>query len=219
MPSDKRCPLPSGKVHQRRGFSAQLRNLALMPTFPMPISFSFRLWSALLFLLSGVIPAARVSAAEKRNITEKDLFDFVWIGDPQISPDGSRVAFVRVTVNDKKDGYNTAIWTVTTASGETRQLTNGPRDTTPRWSPDGKYLLFVRSTEVSGRTEPSQLFMLAMAGGEPFQFTTLPRGAGGPQWSPDGKMIAFYNSATAEELAKAAAKNNPQPSPSPSPSP
>src|SRR5215203_593612 len=149
--------------------------------------------------------------AQKRSITEKDLFNFVWIGDPQVSPDGSRVAFVRVTVNDKKDGYNTAIWTVQTASGETRQLTNGPRDSTPRWSPDGKYLLFVRAPEASGRTEPSQLFMLAMAGGEPFQFTSLPRGAGGPQWSPDGKMIAFYNSATAEEIAKEAAKNAAQP--------
>ncbi|HEX2268404.1 MAG TPA: S9 family peptidase [Pyrinomonadaceae bacterium] len=155
--------------------------------------------------------------AQKRNITEKDLFNFVWIGDPQVSPDGSRVAFVRVTVNDKKDGYNTAIWTVATASGETRQLTNGPRDATPRWSPDGKYLLFVRSPEVSGRTEPPQLFMLTMAGGEPFQFTSLPRGSYGPQWSPDGKMILFYNSATPEELAKAAAEKNPTPSPSPSP--
>jgi len=155
--------------------------------------------------------------AQKRNITEKDIFSIVWIGDPQVSPDGARVAFVRTTVNDKKDGYNTAIWTVTTATGETRQLTNGPRDTTPRWSPDGKYLLFVRAPEVSGRVEPAQLFMLAMAGGEPFQFTTLPRGAGGPQWSPDGKMIAFYNSATDEELAKAAAKSQPQPSPAASP--
>jgi dipeptidyl aminopeptidase/acylaminoacyl peptidase len=157
--------------------------------------------------------------AQKRNITEKDLFNFVWIGDPQVSPDGARVAFVRTTVNDKKDGYNTAIWTVITATGETRQLTNGPRDTTPRWSPDGKYLLFIRAPEVSGRVEAAQLFMLAMAGGEPFQFTTLPRGAGGPQWSPDGKMIAFYNSATEEELAKAAAKSQPQPSPSPGASP
>jgi Tol biopolymer transport system component len=77
----------------------------------------------------------------------------------------------------------------------------------------------VRAPEVSGRVEPAQLFMLAMAGGEPFQFTTLPRGAAGPQWSPDGKMIAFYNSATDEELAKAAAKNQPQPSPSPMVSP
>jgi len=171
-------------------------------------------------LLLIVVFVAAPALAQKRNITEKDLFNFVWIGDPQVSPDGARVAFVRVTVNDKKDGYNTAIWTVTTANGETRQLTNGPRDTSPRWSPDGKYLLFVRAPEVSGRTEPPQLFMLAMAGGEPFQFTTLPRGAGGAQWSPDGKMIVFYNSATPEEIAKAAAqKNTTQPSPSPSPSP
>src|ERR1700758_163305 len=49
---------------------------------------------------------------QKRSITEKDIFQFNWIGDPQISPDGSRVAFVKVTVNDKKDGYDTAIWSV-----------------------------------------------------------------------------------------------------------
>ena len=172
-------------------------------------------------LLVVVISLAAPAFAQKRNITEKDLFNFVWIGDPQVSPDGSRVVFVRVTVNDKKDGYNTAIWTVTTATGETRQLTNGPRDATPRWSPDGNYLLFTRAPEVSGRTDPPQLFMLAMNGGEPFQFTTLPRGAGGPQWSPDGKMILFYNSATPEEIAKAAARNTPssQPSPSPAASP
>ncbi|HEX5874713.1 MAG TPA: S9 family peptidase [Pyrinomonadaceae bacterium] len=174
----------------------------------------------LIIVVSFVAPAL----AQKRNITEKDLFNFVWIGDPQVSPDGARVAFVRTTVNDRKDGYNTALWMVETATGQTRQLTNGPRDTTPRWSPDGKYLVFVRAPEVQGRVEPQQLFMLAMTGGEPFQFTTLPRGAGGPQWSPDGKMIAFYNSATPEELAKAErAKSQPSPSPSPaasaSPSP
>ncbi|HKU77357.1 MAG TPA: hypothetical protein VJR02_25815, partial [Pyrinomonadaceae bacterium] len=171
-------------------------------------------------LLLVVVSLAAPALAQKRSITEKDLFNFVWIGDPQVSPDGSRVVFVRTTVNDKKDGYNTAIWTVATASGETRQLTNGPRDTTPRWSPDGQYLLFSRAPEVSGRVEPPQLFMLAMAGGEPFQFTSLPRGAGGAQWSPDGKMILFYNSATADELAKAAARNaTPTASPAASPTP
>src|SRR5215510_2229130 len=90
----------------------------------------------LIILVSVCAPAL----AQKRNITEKDLFSFVWIGDPQISPDGSRVAFVRVTVNEKKDGYNTSIWTVNPANGETRQLTSGPRDSSPRWSPDGKFL-------------------------------------------------------------------------------
>ena len=171
-----------------------------------------RLWLVLITITLFVAPAL----AQKRNITEKDLFNFVWAGDTQISPDASRVAFVRVTVNDKKDGYNTAIWSVAPATGETRQLTSGPRDTTPRWSPDGKFLVFVRVPEKDGRPEPPQLFMLPMAGGDSFQFTTVTRGAGAPQWSPDGKMIAFGNSANAEDLAKAAPKN-PQPSPSPTP--
>jgi dipeptidyl aminopeptidase/acylaminoacyl peptidase len=163
--------------------------------------------------------------AQKRNITEKDLFNFVWIADPQAAPDGARVAFVRVTVNDRKDGYSTAIWMVSTTGGEPRQMTAGPRDSQPRWSPDGKYLCFVRAPEQSGRVEPAQLFMLSMEGGEAFQFTSVPRGAGNPQWSPDGKMIAFGNGATADEIAKAAPRPSPSPaaspasSPSPSPSP
>ena len=102
-------------------------------------------------LLIVFVFLAAPALAQKRSITEKDLFNFVWIGDPQVSPDGSRVAFVRVSVNDKKDNYNTAIWTVSTAGGEARQLTNGPRDSAPRWSPDGNYLLFTRAPEISGR--------------------------------------------------------------------
>src|SRR6185503_5207020 len=102
-----------------------------------------------------LVTAVATAFAEKRPITEKDLWDFVWIGDPQMSPDGSRVAFVRVTVNDKKEGYNTSIWSVPAAGGEApRQLTKGNHDTTPRWSPDGKFLLFLRSTEKEGKPEP-----------------------------------------------------------------
>src|SRR5258708_9005283 len=172
-----------------------------------------RLWLVLTVITLVAFPVL----AQKRNITEKDLFNFVWAGDTQISPDGSRVAFVRVTVNEKKDGYNTAIWSVSPATGETHQLTSGPRDSTPRWSPDGKYLCFVRVAEKDGRPDVPQLFMLPMAGGDSFQFTTVTRGAGGPQWSPDGRMIVFGNSATSEDLAKAAPRNQPSPSPTPAP--
>src|SRR5438094_1072369 len=151
--------------------------------------------SRLFLVLVSITVLFTPAFAQKRSITEKDLFNFVWIADPQIAPDGSVVAFVKVTVNEKKDGYNTSIWVVSTATGESRQLTNGIRDSSPRWSPDGKYLVFARSSEKDGRPEPAQLFMLALAGGESFQFTTLPRGAGQPQWSPDGKMIWFFSGA------------------------
>src|SRR5688500_14446301 len=83
-----------------------------------------------------------------RSITEVDLFDFVWVADPQISPDGSRVAFVRVVVDEKKEGYDTSIWIVPSDGSEAaRPLTGGRRDHTPRWSADGKRLAFVRSPQ------------------------------------------------------------------------
>ena len=154
-------------------------------------------------LLLGLSAGAGSALAEKRNITEKDLFDFVWIGDPQVSPDGSRVAFVRVTVNEKKDGYNTSIWTVPLAGGEEpHQLTKGNHDSTPRWSPDGKFLLFLRASEKDGKPEPPQLALLPTAGGDSFVFTDLPKGAGNPSWAPDGKTIAFTSDTNAEDLAK-----------------
>jgi dipeptidyl aminopeptidase/acylaminoacyl peptidase len=149
------------------------------------------------------------SAVEKRPITEKDLFAFVWLADPQIAPDGSQVAFVRVTADQKRDTYDSAIWLARTDGSEPpRPLTSGARDTTPRWSPDGRRLAFVRSVERDGRAQPPQIHLMAMAGGEPWPLTELPRGAAAPEWSPDGKTIAFSSSARAADL-EAAAKPSP----------
>src|SRR5438034_1055246 len=157
------------------------------------------------FFASFLIFLAAIDAlsAQKRNITEKDLWDFVWIGDPQISPDGSRVAFVRATVNEKKEGYNTSIWSVPVSGSEgPHQLTKGDHDSTPRWSPDGRFLLFVRATEKDGKPDPPQLSILPMAGGDSFSFTELPKGPSNPVWSPDAKTIAFTSETNAEDLAK-----------------
>jgi dipeptidyl aminopeptidase/acylaminoacyl peptidase len=170
--------------------------------FRVSHSFVIRHW---LFVICLIVFVAGISPvfAQKRNITEKDLWDFVWIGDPQVSPDGSRVAFVRVTVNEKKEGYNTSIWTVSTSGGdEPHQLTKGDHDGSPRWSPDGHYLLFVRASEKDGKPESPQLSILPMAGGDSFSFTDLPKGASDPKWSPDGKQIAFTSSTNPDDLKK-----------------
>src|SRR6266487_4945757 len=89
------------------------------------------------------------AAVDARVITEKDLFRFQWIADPQPSPDVSQIAFVKVTVDEKKDRYDTSIWSVL-HGGSLRQMTTGTGDTSPRWSPDGKSLAFLRTVGKDG---------------------------------------------------------------------
>jgi dipeptidyl aminopeptidase/acylaminoacyl peptidase len=144
---------------------------------------------ASLVLLPAPMPRA---AAAKRSITETDLLKFTWIADPQISPDGATVAFVKVVVNEKENRYETSLYTTPASGRETpRRLTAGIRDTTPRWAPDGQAIAFVRSIEKDGKPQPGQIYLLRMDGGEARPLTDLACGASGPEWSPDGKRIAF----------------------------
>jgi len=147
----------------------------------------------LLALLASLIliPSTAPTAASKRAITETDLLKFTWIADPQISPDGASVAFVKVVVNEKENRYETSLYTVPANGGDTRRLTAGIRDTGPRWSPDGKSLAFVRSIEKDGKPQAGQIYLLRMDGGEARPLTDVARGASEPEWAPDGKRIAF----------------------------
>jgi dipeptidyl aminopeptidase/acylaminoacyl peptidase len=144
-----------------------------------------------LAVLATLCLATALPGADKRPIAETDIYSFRWIANPRISPDGSRIVYTYVTVNQKKDGYDTSLWIIPSAGGTARQLTSGPRDTSPQWSPDGKMLAFARSSEKDGKPQPGQIFLLSMDGGEARPLTDLPKGAGGPVWSPDGHSIAF----------------------------
>jgi dipeptidyl aminopeptidase/acylaminoacyl peptidase len=153
-------------------------------------------WYATAMLFVFVAATGRPSAAQgRRPITETDLFKFVWAADPQISPSGSQVAFVRVTVNEDKDRYDTQIYTVPAdGSAPPRLLTSGRNDRSPRWSPSGREVAFVRTPEpIDGKSKPSQIYLISMDGGEARPLTDAPKGASSPVWSPDGRTIAFLS--------------------------
>jgi len=135
-------------------------------------------------------------APDRRPITETDLFRFVWAADPQISPNGSQVLFVRVTVNEEKDRYETQIFAVPSdGSAPPRPLTSGRNDRSPRWSPNGREIAFVRTPEpVEGKSSPSQIYLISLDGGEGRALTAADNSASSPVWSPDGRTIAFVSS-------------------------
>jgi dipeptidyl aminopeptidase/acylaminoacyl peptidase len=132
----------------------------------------------------------------RRAITDLDLLDFVWLADPQLSPDGRSVAVVRVTVDREHDTYASAIWEISTdGSFQPRALTAGPRDTSPRWSPNGTMLAFIRAPEDhGGQTDPPQVFALDRSGGDSRPLTRQPEGVAGFAWSPDSATLAVVSS-------------------------
>ena len=147
---------------------------------------------ALPFVLAGAVPGLGV-AQGRRPIAETDLFKFVWAADPQMSPNGSQVAYVLVTVNEDKDRYETQVYIVPSdGSAPPRPLTSGRNDRSPRWSPSGREIAFVRTPEpVDGKSKPSQIYLISMDGGEARALTDAPKGASSPVWSSDGRTIAF----------------------------
>jgi dipeptidyl aminopeptidase/acylaminoacyl peptidase len=123
----------------------------------------------------------------KRLFEIKDLYQLKSISDPQISPDGSKVAQVRTTVIEDSDEYKSEIWVSTVDGGDDYRLTAGPSDGAPRWAPDSRRISFIRKAD-DGKP---QVNMIAVDGGEASQLTSSTMGVAEHSWSPDGSKIAF----------------------------
>ncbi len=116
-----------------------------------------------------------------------DLFELEYASDPQISPDGTQVAYVRMSMDIMKDRRQSSLWILNSDGSEHRPLVSGTKGvSSPRWSPDGKRLLYVASTD-----ESNQIHLLWLDSGITAELTNLQRSPSGITWSPDGEHIAF----------------------------
>ena len=150
---------------------------------------------------SAPTPAPAPAAAEKHAVTVDDLGKIRDVRDPQRSPDGRWVAYTVGTVNVDKDKRDTDIWMTSWDGSEQIRVTSSPdRETTPRWSPDGRSLAFIRTQaddEGDGEDKGeavAQVWILNRAGGEAQKLTDLPGGVDDFAWSPDSRRLVLVGS-------------------------
>ena len=141
-------------------------------------------------LLGCLAPSRSALADGPRPLQPEDIGLLRIVGDPQISLDGSAVAYTVTTTDLAKDKRATNLWLVRWDGSENRALTTGDnKQAHPRWSPDGKTLAFL-----SGRSdehEEDQLWLLPIGGGEAERFTEIKGGVEDFAWSPDSKRLVL----------------------------
>ncbi|MEM1195023.1 MAG: S9 family peptidase [Pseudomonadota bacterium] len=126
--------------------------------------------------------------AGETKFTGSDIFGLSVAADPQISPDGGQIAYVRRTNDIMTDRAVSSIWLIDVASGaETPLVTGEGAHVSPRWSPDGTRLAYI-STQSGGGPE---LHVRWMESGQSANITALAEGPRGIAWSPDGTSIAY----------------------------
>jgi dipeptidyl aminopeptidase/acylaminoacyl peptidase len=156
--------------------------------------------------------AAMADAPQRRPLSPDDFYKVQSVGAPEVSADGSWVAYT-VSLNDKEANESrTQIYMVSWDGKERFAVTNPAKGThSPKFSPDGKYLAFIATP--AGESN-AQLMVLDRRGGEPRALTSTADNIGEYAWSPDGRKLVLAIETSGEEAPKPGApppKSQPKP--------
>jgi dipeptidyl aminopeptidase/acylaminoacyl peptidase len=140
--------------------------------------------------LLGLFSVALWAQPARHPFNLDDLARIRDVRDPQCSPDGRSVAYTVSSVDVKEDKTNSHVWMISLDGKDDRQITSSQdSESSPRWSPDGKYLGFTSSRP--GAAKGNQVWLLDRQGGEAFQLTDVKGNLESYEWAPDSKRLAL----------------------------
>ena len=142
-----------------------------------------------LMLLAGALLAelAYAQQAAINPLIPEDIFELEYARDPQVSPDGTTIAYVRHSMDIMSDKARKGIW-LTDASGDFHRplLSSRANYSSPRWSPSGDRVAYLSNTEGS-----QQIYVKWLASGDTALVSNVAKAPTHITWSPDGRWLAF----------------------------
>jgi len=135
-----------------------------------------------------ILFAAGAKAQSRHPITAEDLWKIQRVAAPVLAPDGRTAVFGVTEWSVPKNRSTSALWLIDVASGASRRLTQGGKDGSAAWSPDGKRIAFVSKR---ADDDAPALYVIAVDGGEARRVASAPYGLQAPKWLSNSRIAAL----------------------------